>query len=82
MISLMLVAKATGRQVHVHTCRVYSHVYTNHSREYMHTHLYIYFTLQAMTLLNHAGVCMSYTATMEPFAMQVWCRSLKRMLGL
>ena len=63
MISLMLVARATGRQVHVHTRRVYAHVYTNHSREYMHTNFYIYFTLQAMTLLNHAGVYMSYTAT-------------------
>ena len=44
----------------------------------MHTYtLYIYFMLQAMTLLNHAGVCMSYTAMhMGPFAMQALCRSL------
>ena len=27
--------------------------------------LYIYFTLQAMTLLIHAGVCMGYTATWD-----------------
>ena len=29
MISLMLVARATGRQVHVHTCIEYAHIYTN-----------------------------------------------------
>ena len=67
MISLMLVARATGRQVHVHTCIEYAHIYTNHIKSIC-THidiLYIYFTLQAMTLLNHAGVCMSYTATWD-----------------
>ena len=57
MISLMLVARATGRQVY--TCIYihveYAHVYTNHSKEYNYAHtcthiytLYIYFTLQAI----------------------------------
>ena len=50
MISLMLVARATGRQVHVHTCTVhveYAHIYTNHSKEYMHTHRYTVHILHA-----------------------------------
>ena len=68
MISLMLVARATSRQVHVHTCIYihveYAHIYTNHSKEYMHTHRYTVHILH-MTLLIHAGICMSYTATWD-----------------
>ena len=46
MISLMLVARATGRQAHVHTCIEYAHIYTNHSKEYM-THRYTVHILHA-----------------------------------
>ena len=64
----MLVARATGRQVYTCTYMYeYAHIYTNHSKEYR-THRYtvhIHFMLQAMTLLIHAGVCMSYTATWD-----------------
>ena len=68
MISLMLIARATGRQVY--TCPYmyeYAHIYTNHSKEYR-THrnaVHKHFMLQAMILLIHDGVCMSYTATWE-----------------
>ena len=43
MISLMLVARATGRQVHVHTCRVRTRVH----KSYMHTHIYTVHILHA-----------------------------------
>ena len=52
MVSLMLVARATGRQVYTCTIRYayrYKHVV------YIHVCVWI----QAMTLLNHTGVCMS-----------------------
>ena len=55
MVSLMLVARATGRQVGIYT------QYVMHTSTCM---LYIYMysvcvLIQARTLLNHAGVCMS-----------------------
>ena len=41
----------------------YAHVYTNHICTHIHVYtLYIYFTLQ---VINHAGVCTSYTATWD-----------------
>ena len=58
--------RQTGIYMYIHV--KYAHMYTNHSKEYNYAHiytLYIYFMLQAMTLLNHAGVCMSYTATWD-----------------
>ena len=58
--------RQTGIYMYIHV--EYAHMYTNHSKEYNYAHiytLYIYFMLQAMTLLNHSGVCMSYTATWD-----------------
>ena len=48
MVSLMLVARATGRQVGIYTYQ-YKHV----------VYIHVCVLIQAMTLLNHAGVCMS-----------------------
>ena len=88
MISLMLVARATGRQVHVYIYIhvEYVHVYTNHSKEYMHTHVYVH-TVHILHASGHdsaqsCGCMHELHYHMGPFAMQAWCRSLKRMLGL
>ena len=57
MVSLMLVARGAGRQVYM-----YTYIRTNmHSNDVKYTIVHF----QAMTLLNHAGVCMSYSATWE-----------------
>ena len=52
MISLMLVARASGRQVMWFTLHI-------------QTYTWMLILTQTMTLLNHAGVCMSYTATWD-----------------
>ena len=62
MVSLMLVARATGRQVNI---QVYTHVHAL-CIPYMHVvYVHVCVLLQAMTLLNHAGVCMNYIATWD-----------------